>query len=403
MDSANLPPRERLVSLDVFRGITIAAMLLVNDPGDGRAVYWPLAHAEWHGWTPADLVFPFFLFIVGITTELSLAARRARGDSAAALRRQVMRRALVIFLLGVVIHWFPFYTGGDIPGDPGFLARVADSLLNLRLPGVLQRIAVCYLAGGLLAISSSARTQLVVLAALLLGYWALLMLVPVPGTGAIGPAAIAEPGATLPAFVDRALLDWGGWGNHLWGQSRTWDPEGVLSTLPAIGTVILGLAAGRWIARSDRTLAERVRRLLIFGVAGIALGLAWDLVLPINKKLWTSSFVLFTGGAAAAVFAMLTWAIEIRSWRRWAEPFRVFGVNPILAYGLSELTGTLIYERITVARDGTRIGLAPWFTQFAFAFWLPPKAASLAFALLYVAVFYLLLREVHRRGIIVKA
>ncbi|HEX5581972.1 MAG TPA: DUF5009 domain-containing protein, partial [Gemmatimonadaceae bacterium] len=239
---ATAAPRERLVALDVFRGLTIAGMLLVNNPGSWSAIYPPLAHAEWHGWTPTDLIFPFFLFIVGITTHLSLSARRARGADDGELVRQVLRRGALIFLFGLFLAWFPGFTWGDVPGvaQPTFLERVGDRLLHTRIPGVLQRIALAYVVGALLTFRTRVRTQLAILAVLLVGYWAVMTLVPVPGSGATGLAALAEPANTVSAWLDRQLLDWGRWGNHLWGASRTWDPEGVLTTVPAIGTVILG-------------------------------------------------------------------------------------------------------------------------------------------------------------------
>ena len=403
--SASGPPpgRERLFSLDAFRGLTVAAMLLVNDPGRWDAVYRPLDHAEWHGWTPTDLVFPFFLFIVGITTHLSLSARSAQGAPKAALRRQVLRRAAIIFLIGLGLHGFPFYTFADIPGAPhaDLATRVGDRLLHLRIPGVLQRIAVCYLAGGFLALATGWRAQVAVLATILVGYWAVLMLVPAPGTGATGLGAIAEPASTLAAWIDRQLFDWGRWGDHLWSASRTWDPEGALSTLPAIGTVILGLLAGRWIGQ-DRPMGRRIALLLAAGLAGIAVGLVWGVVFPLNKKLWTSSFVLFTGGAGAALLALVMAAIELKGWRRWAEPFRVFGVNPILAYALSEAAGTIIYSWWTVQQAGQRVGVELWFTDAVFSPWLPPKLASLAFAILYVACFFVVMRALYRRGLILK-
>ncbi|CAN7488278.1 DUF5009 domain-containing protein [Phenylobacterium sp. LjRoot225] len=395
--------RERLVSLDVFRGLTVAGMLLVNDPGKFDAVYAPLSHAAWHGWTPADLVFPSFLFIVGITTHLSLSARQARGDAPQVMLRQIVRRAALIFLIGLGLHWFPFHTYGPMPGaaPAGLPARIGDSLLHLRIPGVLQRIALCYLAGGLLTLSAGWRTQIAVLGAILLGYWAMLMGVPVPGSGATGLAAIAEPSATLGAWIDRRLFDWGPWGVHLWKYSRTWDPEGALSTLPAVGTVILGLLAGRWIGQ-DRPLDQRVRLLLAAGAAGILLGLVWGVAFPINKNLWTSSYVLFAGGVGAALLALLMLTIELKGRRRWAAPFLVFGVNPILAYALSEATATVIYSWWTAPHQGRQVGVELWFTDLVFSPWLPPKLASLAFALTYVAAFYLLLRAFYTRGLILK-
>jgi predicted acyltransferase len=395
-----LEPR-RLISLDVFRGVTVAAMLLVNDPGNWNAIYWPLDHADWNGWTPTDLIFPFFLFIVGITTTLSLESRKARGDSRAELRMQVLRRAAIIFALGLFLNWFPGFSVGHIAGDPEFLARVVRKLLHVRIMGVLQRIALVYAVTGFIALTASWRVQIGILAALLLGYWAISVLVPVPDTGATGLAAIADRSHTLAAWIDRGALDWGSWGNHLWSQAKTWDPEGLLSTLPAIGTAILGLLAGRWI-QSSQPLSRRILVLFVAGLACVAVGLLWGQVFPVNKKLWTSSFVLFTGGMAAGTLALFMWLIELRNNRWWTEPFRVFGVNPILAFFGSNIFALLIYVDFTVTWHGNRIAPEEWFNDVFLASWLPDKVASLAFALLFVILWWAILRLFLKRGIFIR-
>ncbi len=395
--------RERLLSLDVFRGLTIAGMLLVNNPGTWGAIYPPLRHAEWHGWTPTDLIFPFFLFIVGITTHLSLAARRARGADDGALVRQVLRRGALIFLFGLFLSWFPGFTWGAVDGNPNpsFLDRVVDRLYDVRILGVLQRIALAYVAGALLTLRTGVRAQIVTIALLLLGYWALLMLVPVPGSGLTGMAAIAEPARTLPAYVDRLLLDWGRWGNHIWVGGVTWDPEGVLSTIPAIGTVMLGVLAGRWIGRPV-PLAERLNGLFAVGALLMVGGLVWAWGFPINKSLWTSSYVVFTGGMAAVALATCLWLIEVRGVTWWARPFVVFGVNPILAFVGSGLMARLIYSVITVERDGTRVSLQRAIYDALYASWLAPRDASLLFALSFVFFWFLVLTVLYRRGIFLK-
>ncbi|MFP5355975.1 MAG: acyltransferase family protein, partial [Gemmatimonadota bacterium] len=219
--SAASHPRERLLSLDVFRGLTVAGMLLVNNPGSWGAIYPPLAHARWHGWTPTDLIFPFFLFIVGITTHLSLEARRARGDDERALVRQIVKRGLLIILFGLLLAAFPYTP----------LTRITE----MRFPGVLQRIGLAYLCGGLLTLRTSLKQQVVILVVLLYGYWFAMTLVPVPGRG-IGALLLDDPSASLAAWIDRAVF-----GSHVWRSAKTWDPEGLLSTIPAIGTVMLGV------------------------------------------------------------------------------------------------------------------------------------------------------------------
>jgi predicted acyltransferase len=376
-------------------------MLLVNDPGNWNAVWWPLDHADWNGWTPTDLIFPSFLFIVGITTQLSLSARAARGDSMRALHLQVLRRACIIFALGLFLNWFPGFSVGPIAGDPDFLARVVRKLLHLRITGVLQRIALVYAFAGLIALHASWRAQVALLVAILLGYWAISTLIPVPDTGMTGLAAIADRAHTLAAWIDRGALDWGTWGNHLWSQGKTWDPEGVLSTLPAIGTAILGLLAGRWI-QTTRPLSQRVLFLLAAGLIAIALGLLWGQVFPINKKLWTSSFVVFTGGVSASLLALCMWGIELRGSRWWTEPFRVFGVNPILAFVASDISAILIFVDLVIVRNGQRIALAQWFNDVVLASWLPDKIASLIFALLFVTVWWAIMRVFYKRGIVLK-
>ena len=294
-------PRERLLSLDVFRGLTIAGMLLVNTPGTWSAIYPPLEHAAWNGWTPTDLVFPFFLFIVGITTELSLSARRARGDDEAAIRQQIVRRGALIFLFGFLLNGVPFFTWTAIPGnpDPTLLQRVVNRLYDWRLLGVLQRIGIAYLAAGLIARRASVRRLVTVVTAILLGYWIAIAGLPVPGThGTLGALLLDHPEATMAAWWDRFLLDWTrfGLGNHIWPSSVTWDPEGFFSTIPAVATCLIGNLAGRWIVKQERPLLDRVSALFAVGALGMMVGLMWNWVLPINKSLWTSSYVVFTGG-----------------------------------------------------------------------------------------------------------
>lgn len=354
-------------------------MLLVNDPGSWGHIYPPLRHAEWHGWTPTDLIFPFFLFIVGVTTHLSLSTRRTRGAAPGELTRQVLRRGGIIILLGLVLAAFPFFP--------------ADRLAHVRIPGVLQRIGAVYLVTGLLVLRTSARAQAVIAAALLLGYWLLLALAPVPG---VGPATLAPPGATLAAWVDRLLLD-----GHLWAETRTWDPEGPLSTLPAVATCLLGVFAGRWITR-PLPLAERLNGLFAAGAFGLAAGSAWNWVFPINKNLWTSSYVVFTAGMACVALATCMWLVEERRSTWWTRPFVVFGVNPIVAFAGSEAMARLIYSVIEVPYRGDSVPLETAVYRAAFASWLPPEAASLAFALAFVGLWYAVLALLYRRGVIVK-
>jgi predicted acyltransferase len=393
------PARERLVSLDVFRGLTVAGMLLVNNPGSWAHIYPPLEHAEWHGWTPTDLIFPFFLFIVGITTELSLGARRARGAGDRAVVRQVVRRGALIFLFGLALNAFPFFQWGDIKGaaDPSFLDRVAYRFEHLRVMGVLQRIGLAYLAAGLLTLRASWRQQVAIVAGILLGYWALMALAAVPPTGLPGRAVWGEPGTTVDAWLDRVVLT----PDHLWaGGGGVRDPEGLLSTLPAVASVMIGALAGRWIGQQRRPLAERLNGLYAAGAIGMAAGLVWHWTFPINKNLWTSSYALFTGALACVALATCMWVIDVQRVTGWTRPFVVYGTNPMLAFLGSGLMARLLYSIIKVDLGGKRVPAVEWAYRQVYAPWLPPRAASLGFALTFVGFWYLVLRWCYRRGIV---
>ena len=367
-------PGRRLVSLDAFRGLTIAAMLLVNNPGSWSHVHDPLRHAEWHGWTPTDLIFPFFLFIVGVSMTYSFRSRRRRGAGTAGLLRKSARRAVVLFLLGLLLHAFPWH---------------AVDLSTLRIPGVLQRIAVAYLAASVIVLLTGLRAQVAATAVLLLGYWAVVTLVPVPG----GSAGDLSPEGSLAAWVDRTLLGT----EHLWSQSRTWDPEGILSTVPAIATVLLGVFTGRWL-QSDRTDTTITGGLLAAGIGALALGLLWGQLFPINKNLWTSSYVVFTGGMALLLFGLLYWVIDVRERSRWATPFVVFGVNAIAAYFLS----SLFAQVLDLVHLGEGLTLKAWAYRNVFASWAGPLNGSLAFAVAFVLLWLGLMWPLHRRKIYIK-
>lgn len=378
-----MKPTERLVSLDVFRGLTVAGMLLVNNPGTWGAIYPPLGHAEWHGWTPTDLIFPFFLFIVGITTHLSLSSRRARGDSDAVLRRQVLRRGVLIVLIGWGLAAFPFYP----------LERITE----LRIPGVLPRIGVVYLFAGLLTLNASVKQVVGMLVVLLYGYWFAMTLLPVPGGCDLGALCLDVPSRTLAAWVDRALLD-----GHLWKSSKTWDPEGPLSTLPAIGTAMLGVLCGRWIALKERPLVERLNGMFAVGALLMMVGLMWHWSFPINKGLWTSSYVVFTAGMAAVSIATITWIIDVQGVTWWTRPLVIYGVNPIVAFVGSGLMARLIYSLWKVEVDGKQVSVQAVVYKTVFASWLEPRNASLAFAICFVLFWYAILAVLYRRNLILK-
>jgi predicted acyltransferase len=356
------PVKSRLLSLDVVRGLTMAAMVIVNNPGTWQAVYPPLRHADWHGWTPTDVIFPFFLVIVGVAIPFALEPR-ASGVSIA----RIVRRSVIIFALGLVLNALYGF-------DPA----------TIRIPGVLQRIAVCYLLAALLFITTGWRTQAVVAVALLAGYWAAMTLVPVPGYGA---GNLGKEG-NLAGWIDRALL-----GPHVWRASRVYDPEGILSTVPALATVLLGVLAGHWL-RSRRSPAQKSAGLLAAGIAATLGGLVWSVWFPINKALWTSSYAVVTAGLALVALALCHHLIEVLGYRRWARPFAVLGMNALLLFFLSTLVAVIL---IRISRGGRSLHRTIFDTMFAP--WAAPEIASLAYALVYLAAWWAVMWAIQRSGI----
>ncbi|MBX3737291.1 MAG: hypothetical protein KF715_11410 [Candidatus Didemnitutus sp.] len=380
-----MKPSERLVSLDAFRGATIAGMLLVNNPGTWSAIYPPLEHAKWHGWTFTDTIFPSFLWIVGVSLTLSTARRVESGADRAQLFRHVLQRAAIIFGLGLLLAAFPF----------GLLPTHHFAPLSLRIPGVLQRIAVCYLVASAIFLRTGWRGQLAWAAALLLGYWALLTLVPVPGYGA---GLIDQPKGNLAWWIDSHVL-----AGHTWSGAPApgFDPEGILSTLPAIATVLCGTLAGYWL-RGARAPAKTSLGLVAGGVVLLALGTAWGTVFPINKNLWTSSYVVTMAGWAAVWFGVFHWTIDVRGWRRWALPFTVYGMNALAMFVLAGLIGRLITLIQWTGAGGARVTLKGAIYDNLFASWLSPLNASLAFAVAFVLVFLAFAAAMWRRGWFIK-
>lgn len=357
----------RLRSLDVFRGITVAAMVIVNNPGDWGTVYWPLLHAEWHGWTPTDLIFPFFLFIMGASLALS---------SKATTVASIVKRGAIIWGLGLFLAGFPFFR-----------------MSTIRIPGVLARIAWCYVAAAMLTRAVAAgrhrhRSILIAAAALLAGYWFVLTAVPFPG-GTPGDLTAA---GNIGAWLDRTLF-----GRHVW-RGGAFDPEGLLSTIPAIGTTLFGVLAG-WLIKESSSPRAIVRGLLGWGLAGVIVGLIAAAWLPINKSLWTSSYVLFTAGIASAALAVCYWLLDGSATGRLqggTEPFVALGRNAILLFVLSGLIAkTLIY----VEWPDPAMSLGRWLYLSTFAPVAPPHLASLLYALANLLLLYALLAAFHRKRI----
>ncbi len=366
----------RLISLDVMRGITIAFMILVNNPGDELHAYWPLKHADWNGFTPTDLVFPTFLFLMGTSLVFSFESRLDRGVARAILLAHVLRRFAILFLLGLVVNGFPFFHLG-----------------TLRIYGVLQRIAVCYLLGSVLQLLDRRALNKVVLAAVaLVGYWVLMRFIPVAGYGTPGrDVPFLDKDGNLVALIDRHLLP-----GRLYEGTR--DPEGLLSTIPALGTTLLGMLAGLWLRSPGATLAKKAASLLASGIAGVVLGALWSPWFPTNKKLWTSSYVLFAAGWTLIGFALCYWAVEIKGWRRgWTYFWLVLGTNAISAYVLSELLaaglGSMHVRGVGLQRSLYREVFAS----------LPSQAvASLLFSLCFVLVCWIPVLLLYRKKIFIK-
>jgi predicted acyltransferase len=320
--SGNIARPGRLLSLDFLRGLTIGFMILVNNNGNGAAAYWPLKHAAWNGFTPTDLVFPTFLFLVGITAVFSTDSRLAQGATRQSLFLHVLRRSIILYLLGLVVNSFPHF-----------------HLHTMRFYGVLPRIAICYLiVASLYLISPGWRSKAALGVAALAGYWILMRFVPVPGYGIpTHDIPLLDRDANLTAWLDRQIFS----ASHLYERTR--DPEGLLSTLPAIATALLGLLTALWL-RTQRTLTAKAAGIATAGLSGVLLGGLWNLAFPINKKLWTSSFVLFAGGFSLLLLALCLLIVDLprknaRQPERlpWLTPFFVFGTNAIFAYVLSEL------------------------------------------------------------------
>jgi predicted acyltransferase len=372
------PFPSRLLSVDVFRGMAVAGMLLVDYPGDEAAGYWPIRHSQWNGWTPADLIFPSFVFLMGISIVLSFSARLKRGETRRQIALYAAKRSLILFALGVFLN-----------GVPEF------HLATWRIEGVVQRIAICYLVAGILFLWTNTRGVMIAAIACLLGYWALMRLVPVPGIGLPGrDIPFLVPEHNLNDWIDRALFS-----GRLYNKTR--DPEGFLSTIPAIATALAGVLTGLWL-RSERTSRAKAVGMLVMGAAGLTVGAIWSHWFPINKNLWTSSFVVYTAGFALVFLALLYWVIEIRGWRGpWTMAFLVFGMNAVVAFCFDELLWAPLFYGHVRASDGSVLTWQQYLngqlTKFA-----SPSNASLLFAIGAVLCCWGLMWLLYRRRIFVK-
>lgn len=420
--------RERLISLDVFRGLTILLMTIVNNPGDWGNVYPPLLHAHWNGCTPTDLVFPFFIFIMGVAVPLAMPEKTYDETKF----NKILIRSLRMLCLGIFFNFFGKIQLFGLEGIPLLIGRLiitfavgyalmgnfstrlknifAFSILaiylilayggfenyqDVRLPGVLQRIAVVYFVISLLYLKTSRKTQILTGAIILLGYWAVMTLIPVPGFG----EANLEKGTNLAAWVDSIILK-----GHMYHETNTWDPEGILSTVPSIVNGIIGLFIGQILLFSV-TKIQKAQRMGMIGTSLIFFGLIWDLVFPINKSIWTSSYVLYTTGLATVCLTALYYIIDIKEYKKGFKLFIIWGVNPMIVFFASQIIPQALIminfqnpvipnEKINLLSYLYRFGIAPFFSN--------PMSASLAGALTYVAIWTFILWIFYRNKLIFK-
>lgn len=420
--------KERLISLDVFRGFTILLMTIVNNPGSWAAIYPPLAHAEWHGCTPTDLVFPFFIFIMGSAIPFAMPTKQFDY----LVFNKIIVRSLRIFCLGLFLNYFSRIELLGLEGISLLLLRlmitfaVAYALLgnfslkiktylvfgifaillilaysqieafqDVRIPGVLQRIGIVYFFVSLLYLKTNLKTQLLVAASILLGYWIVMAFVPVPGFG----AANFEKGTNLAAWLDNLVLK-----GHLWSYSKTWDPEGILSTLPAIATGIFGMLIGQ-VLNLKITKIEIIKKTAIIGIALLSTGLLWSIVFPINKSLWTSSYVLYTAGIATICLTLLYWIIDVLNYKKWIKLFLIWGVNPMIVFFFSGIIPRVLSaikiknpeiatEKINLQSYIYNHNIVPLFSN--------PLDASLTYALVYAVFWSLILWIFYKNKMIFK-
>jgi predicted acyltransferase len=400
---------QRIVSIDFLRGLTIALMIVVNNPGswgmwDSENSKWinhlflPFSHAHWNGCTSTDLIFPFFIFIVGASIAFAMGTKKLDSSNHGGLIKKVVIRGVLIIVLGILKDAFPFFHLTDAEYEMW-------GPLQWRIPGVLQRIGLVFILGGILFIKSSTRTLWVSLISILLGYWALIN-VSIEG---VFIADLNKPNLNIGAYWDEIILT----KNHLWPVSRAegWDPESLLGTIPAVGTAIMGMLSGLFI-KSERSVLDKVSGLFVVGGVATVVALGWNIVFPINKYLWTSSYVLYTGGIAAMLTAFCIWVMDYKGYTKISKPFIVYGSNALTAYILSELVSSFVHH---VAIDGKSISghiadfILSWFTSTPFTEisvnhtdMIYAKWASHIYAFLWMIPFYILLSWMYKKKIFIK-
>jgi predicted acyltransferase len=420
--------KERLISLDVFRGFTILMMTIVNNPGSWATVYPPLLHSDWNGCTPTDLVFPFFIFIMGVAVSFAMPTKNFDNTTF----NKILIRSLRMFCLGMFFNFFGKIQLFGLDGIPLLIGRIIitisvgyalmgsfnakvktylaigifvtflclaysgiEAYQDVRLPGVLQRIGIVYFVISLLYLKTTLKTQIIVASTILLAYWAIMTLIPVPGIG----LANLDKETNLASWMDSIFLK-----NHVWAVTKTWDPEGILSTIPAIASGIIGLLIGQLLNRPLPKL-EIVKKMGIAGIILIILGLLWSVTFPLNKSLWTSSFVLYTSGIAILSLTIFYYVIDVANYKKWTKLFLVWGVNPMIVFFFSEIIPQAL-EMIQFQNPeipSEQINLQ----NYLYHFWIAPvfnnpMTASLAGALIYVTIWSLILILFYKHQLIFK-
>ena len=375
----------RLLSLDVLRGATMAGMILVNNPGDWGHVYPPLDHAEWNGCTPTDLIFPSFLFMVGVSIVFAMEKRLTQTADHGKLIAHAFKRMITLLLINYGVDIFFTFLDGNF--------NILSILNDIRIPGVLPRIAVVYFICTVIYLKTTPKTRVWLFTGALIGYFIIMTCIPVPGVG----YANLQPATNLGAWFDRLVFGT----NHLWNQSHVWDPEGILGTLPAIATGLFGIRVGTWLKNKNIEDTKKVVWMMVYGLGAVLIAIFWDIFFPINKKLWTSSFVLYTGGLATIALATLYWLIDVNNYKRAAPFFVTFGMNSITAYVLADVVPGIM-GAIKFNYYGKPANLYGYIYQTVFVPYFNPFNASLAAAIALVLLLWLLMYPLYKYKIIIK-
>jgi len=359
----------RLKSLDIFRGLTIVLMFFVNFQDNFPRIYGPFEHSWWDGCTVADMVFPCFLFIVGVTTHLSISARRQRGATDKEVVLHILRRGGILIALGLFLNVFPFIFD--------------EGLAYFRFYGVLQRIGAAYIIAALLGLRTTARQQIGIIAGVLIGYWLAMRAYP-----------LDVPTASLAARIDAYVMH-----SHL--PKKGFDSMGILATFPAAMTAMMGMLCGQWL-QAPKTLREKVLGMVAAGGAAVVVGLLWDQVFHFNRVTWSSSFAMYTGGIAAIMLAICIALVDMLEYTSWGKPFVIFGSNPITAYVSSTAMIHLLWLAVKIRQGSIEVPAYDFLYRRGFESWLTPQNAAFFFATAAITLWLLFLYPLHRRGIFLK-